>query len=156
MSEEEFRASLESSIPRHAAIRVEEGRWIEAESLAASRHEFAQVVPQGRDTPNRHFCTIVDDGTGSRVGETWYSVVPQGGKAQFWVDWMWIDPEFRRQGYATQALRLLETEAERRGADRLGLSVRVANEGAVALYSRLGYAASNLHLWKMLRPASEP
>jgi ribosomal protein S18 acetylase RimI-like enzyme len=69
---------------------------------------------------------------------------------------LWIDPEFRRQGYATQALRLLETEAERRGADRLGLSVRVANEGAVALYSRLGYAASNLHLWKMLRPASEP
>ena len=115
MSDADFRDSVQRSVTRHAADYVRRGLWAEAGSLEVSKKEFAELLPQGRETLNRYFATGVDQKTGQRVGETWYLVQPRAGKVRYWIDWIWIDPNHRRKGYAVATLQLLEEEARRRG-----------------------------------------
>ncbi len=150
MTELDFQESVKRAIPRHAAEQVRRGFWTEAEATDASRAEMAQLLPQGRATPHYHFCNIVDARDGSEVGETWYNVQVKGGKAQFWIDWIWIEPQLRRRGYASQVFRHFETEAAEQGADRIGLHVLADNDSALALYSKLGYVTSNMRMTKLL------
>ena len=150
MSEAEFRESLHRSVLRHAADYVRRGYWTEARSVEAMEKEFAHLLPNGRETPDHSFAHVVDDASGQRVGETWYQAREQGGKVRFWVDWIAIDPEHRRKGYATATLLRLEEAATRCGADRIGLGVWLDNPGAVALYEKLGYAPTNLWMMKSL------
>jgi ribosomal protein S18 acetylase RimI-like enzyme len=152
MSEEEFQATLGKAIPRHAAARVRRGFWKEEESLEASRTDYAQMLPQGLETPHRHFCNLVDEESGARIGEAWYVLQSKGGKTQLWIDWIWVEPEFRRRGYATQVFGRLEEEARARGAGRVGLHVVSENEGALALYDKLGYAVTDLLMAKVVAP----
>ncbi|MFY9716610.1 MAG: GNAT family N-acetyltransferase [Thermoplasmata archaeon] len=152
MSDADFQASRDRAIPRHAAEEVRRGFWTEEEAIQASRTDFAQLLPQGSQTPHHHFCTIIDEGSGSRVGETWYVAEAKGGKMQFWIDWIWIEPQLRQRGYATQTFHHLEQEARAVGADRIGLHVLADNDGAIALYSKLGYRTTNLRMSKLLSP----
>ncbi len=107
-------------------------------------------MPNGRETPHHNLSNAVDDAIGARVGEAWYTVQERAGKTQFWIDWVWIEPKHRRQGYATQILRRMEEEARRAGADRIGLSVWTDNPGAMALYSKLGYTTVHMRMSKPL------
>jgi GNAT superfamily N-acetyltransferase len=150
MSEADFRESVRRSISRHAADYVRRGLWSEKASLEAMEKEFARLLPNGRETPDRCFANVVDSGSGRRVGETWYTAQEQGGRIRFWVDWIWIDSEHRRKGYATATLLRLEGEALKRGADRIGLSVWFDNPDAIALYSKLGYAPASMWMLKLL------
>ena len=149
MTEDEYREALERAVPRHAANSVRRGQWTEAASLAASRRDYETFHPQGLHTPNRTFVKVINEDDGKRVGEAWYITEEQGGKLRFWVDWIQIDPEYRRRGYATQALEELAREAVRRGADQMGLYVFADNPGAISLYTKLGFATLSL---AMVRP----
>lgn len=51
------------------------------------------------------------------------------------------DPDFRRQGVASELFTALEEEAAKRGVKKLFLEVRVSNAGAVALYEKEGFTA---------------
>jgi ribosomal protein S18 acetylase RimI-like enzyme len=95
---------------------------------------------------------VVDSKTDGPVGETWYVVQQKGGKTQFWIDWIWIDPLFRRRGFGSQVLRQLAKEAARLGADRLELSVVSDNPGAMALYRKPGYAPWRFQMVKQVKP----
>lgn len=154
MTAAEFEASVRAGIARRAEEQAEHGIWSHADAAEASRAEFAQLLPQGRDTPHYRFCTVIDTALGERVGECWYSVEAKGGKVQFWLHWVWIDPQHRRRGLARSVLLMLEKEALARGADRLGLYVAADNVGAFALYSQLGYRVTNMRMAK--RVAANP
>lgn len=152
MTEEEFRQALERAVPRHAERRIRRGEWAAEEATAASRGEYAQLFPQGRATPGYHFCHIVDEASGARVGEAWYQIDRKVGKMFAWIDWIWVEPEHRRRGFAQATFRLIEAEATRAGADRIGLFVHDDNPGARALYDRLGYAPTSHRMEKPLVP----
>lgn len=153
MSEEDFQESVRRSIPRHAADYVRRGLWAQEKSLESMKEEFSRLLPNGRETLNRHFAKIIDAEKSLRVGETWYLAQEQGGKLRFWIDWIWIDLEHRRKGYATSTLLLLEEEARKLGADRVGLNVWFDNPGAIALYSKLGYVPASMSMMKLLNHA---
>lgn len=154
MTEEEFRQAMERAVPRHAANCVRRGQWTPELALEASRKEIAARHPDGVRTAHQTFLTVVDDSVPGRVGETWYVSELQGGKVRFWVDWIWIDPPYRRRGYASQVLELLAEEAVRHGADRIGLYVFADNPGAMALYAKLGFQTQSMGMVKEL--AGEP
>jgi ribosomal protein S18 acetylase RimI-like enzyme len=139
MDDAQFAKSLDQSIVRHARDKVRRGHWTEASAQSTARDEFLQLLPQGRRTPNHRFFTVMDAGSGGRVGEMWCTVRSQGGKLQFWIDWLWIDPALRRRGYATAVLRHTAALARREGADRCGLFVLSDNAPARTLYERLGF-----------------
>ena len=57
---------------------------------------------------------------------------------------VWVAPERRRAGVATALTEAAEHQAAAHGAERLSLSVGIANEAARALYERLGFADAGL------------
>jgi ribosomal protein S18 acetylase RimI-like enzyme len=57
---------------------------------------------------------------------------------------VFVAPGRRRQGVGAELTRAAEEEARRRGADRISLSVGIANEAARALYEQLGYRSAGL------------
>ncbi|MCI4369534.1 MAG: GNAT family N-acetyltransferase [Thermoplasmata archaeon] len=150
MTSQEFEESLRSAIARRADDQVQHRIWSNAVASETSRREYAQLLPEGRDTPHFHFCKVIVAETGQRVGETWYSVEEKGGRIQFWLHWLWIDPSHRRRGYATQVFALLEQVARMKGADRVGLSVAADNRDALALYAKLGLQTTNMRMAKWL------
>lgn len=150
MSEVDFGRFLERAIPRRAARYVSRGVWTEAHALEASREFYSRLLPQGLATPNHHFCHVLDEPGKARVGEVWYTAANEGGVVQFWIEWIWIEPECRRRGFAIQALRLLEEEARQRGAARIGLDVWRDNPGAIKLYEKLGYSSVSMSMVKSL------
>lgn len=154
MGPTDFEEFLERAIPRRAERFVARGIWAGPEAPEASRRLYEKAFPQGLATPNQHLCRIVDSSTDARVGEAWYTTERQGGTVQFWVEWISIDPPFRRRGYATAALRRLEEEARKLGATRIGLLVWEDNPGAVELYRKLGYSTASRNMVKPLSASS--
>ncbi|HEY6239154.1 MAG TPA: GNAT family N-acetyltransferase [Thermoplasmata archaeon] len=152
MDATEFLESLARSVQRHADDSVRRGIWTREHALEASRAEYDRLLPQGLATPHFHLCRVIDTANGASVGETWYTVREKGGNLQFWVDWIWIEPEFRRRGFANQVLEQLEAEARQRGADRFGLNVSADNPAALALYGRFGFVPVSMHMIKFLPP----
>ena len=51
-----------------------------------------------------------------------------------------VHPAFRRRGIAESLIGCLITELKNRGSHCLTLEVRASNEGAIALYEKLGFA----------------
>lgn len=58
-----------------------------------------------------------------------------------WVTWLYVDPEWRHEGLATQMLLHLETLALAAGKKGIGLTVEHENTAARKLYEKLGYVA---------------
>ena len=150
-----------SSKPHWLGISPDEprNRSPSASGTRAERKRRAEPTssssfPRAGRTEGFDFRNIVDGDSGARVGETWFSAQPIGGKVQFWVNWIWVEPTYRRRGIATLTFRLLEEEAIRAGADRVGLYVHAENEGAQSLYRRLGFAPTGIRMSKklILRP----
>jgi GNAT superfamily N-acetyltransferase len=69
------------------------------------------------------------------------------------VEDLFVAPSRRDEGIGTQLLAAVETEARRRGFDRVGLGVAVDNERARRLYSRRGYAAAEAEPYLVTYPA---
>jgi RimJ/RimL family protein N-acetyltransferase len=152
MTEARFVGFLEESILRYAEENVRTGRWDAATGVEQSRKEHARLLPQGLATPHEYLRSIFAVDTGDRVGDLWYSYRGEGGPRQVWIFWIGIDPTHRRRGYAAEALRTVEVEARRLGSTRVGLHVFAFNSGARALYEKLGYAPTNVVMWKELGP----
>ncbi|MFM1843016.1 MAG: hypothetical protein RLZZ490_1755 [Cyanobacteriota bacterium] len=61
---------------------------------------------------------------------------------------LYVDPDHRRRGIATALLNQAQQWGEQRGDKRLGLQVFTHNQGAIALYEKLGFAPRALLLEK--------
>lgn len=57
---------------------------------------------------------------------------------------VWVTPERRRGGIASELTRAAEDEARRRGAIRISLSAGIENAAARELYKKLGYAEAGV------------
>jgi RimJ/RimL family protein N-acetyltransferase len=152
MSEERFTEFFEESVRRYAEENVRSGRWVAEVAVERSRAEHERLLPQGLRTPDEYVRSIFDAATGARVGDLWYSHRSEGGPKQVWIFWIGIDPEHRRHGYGADAMRAIESEARKLGSTKVGLHVFAFNTGARAMYSGLGYVATNLVMWKELTP----
>jgi len=61
-----------------------------------------------------------------------------------------IQQEYRRRGHAMRALQALEVEASLLGLAGAALQVFGYNEGAIALYRKLGFEPTNINMYKAL------
>lgn len=149
MTEDEFAAWVAVSVPAYADDKVAAGQWPAADALALSRKEFDELLPQGLATPENHFFTIVD-AAGAPVGTLWFAEQARAGARIAYVYDVGIRPQRQREGHALRAFAALEDEARRLGLAGIALHVFGHNHGARALYARLGFEPTNLHLFKPL------
>ena len=148
MTQEEFQEFLEVSIPEFASEKVQAGNWTAAEAQEKSEQSHRELLPQGLASPDQHLYTIRNGATA--VGRLWLSIDPQtAGGAGFIFD-LFIAEPYRRQGIAAQAMRLLESEAQRLGVSTLALHVFGYNMAARSLYEKLGYKITNINMSKTL------
>jgi ribosomal protein S18 acetylase RimI-like enzyme len=149
MTNPEYAAWLEESIPAYAADKVASGQWTEEESLARSKKENDELLPQGLQTPDNHLFTIVDSKSAA-VGMLWFAVKTKFNARIAFVFDVSVNPDRQRQGHATRAFEDLEDEVQRLGLSGIALHVFGHNAGARALYTKLGYEPTNISLFKPL------
>ncbi len=149
ITEDEYRVWLEEVIPEYAADKVTAGQWPEASALELSRKEYEELLPAGRNTENNYLYTVLNP-KDQPVGTVWFAAQERGAQRVAYVYDVTIAAEHRRQGHAFRALQELEVEVARLGLDGLALHVFGHNQSARALYVKLGYAATNISMFKAL------
>ena len=149
MTQERFDAWLPRAIVDYAHEHVVDGRWSEEEAEEKSRAEHEELLPQGLATPNHHLWSIVRSSDRQAVGLLWVHV-RQTPRPHAFIYNIEIDPEFRRRGYAEEAMLSLEGEARRLGAETIRLHVFGHNDAARPLYEKLGYHPTNILMAKPL------
>jgi ribosomal protein S18 acetylase RimI-like enzyme len=56
-----------------------------------------------------------------------------------WVNYVGVDPEYRKQGLGWQIMEAIEKELLVRGCPKLNLQVLAGNRDAMMFYDRIGY-----------------
>lgn len=62
------------------------------------------------------------------------------------IDELYVLPEYRRRGFALQAVKFLEAEANKLGVNAVHLEVDEGNDPAFELYRRMGFEDHNRFL----------
>ena len=61
-----------------------------------------------------------------------------------WVNYLAVAPEHRMSGFGRTLMAEFESRLIERGCPKLNLQVRTSNQGVLAFYRRLGYAAEEV------------
>jgi ribosomal protein S18 acetylase RimI-like enzyme len=144
MSQPEFDAFLERTIPEYAADKVRAGNWTEAESLERSRREFEELLPRGLMSEENFLYTLYDDR--QAVGVIWMKTSSTSG----FIYEVYIEEKFRGKGHGKTIMLLLEEKAREMGLKSLGLHVFGSNHVARRLYEAIGYEITNVNMTKTL------
>ena len=150
MREEAFEEFLALSAKGYADDNIRSGRWPGAGSLERAAAELAESLPNGIHTPDNYIFEIAASQEGASVGYIWFAVRDQYGQRSAFIYDVEIKPEFRRQGYATAAFEAVEKHVAALGIQTVGLHVFAFNEGALALYKKLGFQVTGVNMQKIL------
>jgi ribosomal protein S18 acetylase RimI-like enzyme len=148
MTAAEYEAWREESIPNYARDKVVAGQWREAESLENSHAEVDQLLPQGLATPGHHLWAVRDDAHVDSVGAMWVAEQQHGARRIAYVFDFLVKPQHRRQGHARRAFLALEHKVDELNLEGISLHVFGHNDAARALYESLGYAPTNITMFK--------
>jgi RimJ/RimL family protein N-acetyltransferase len=151
MDDAAFAAFAAESVNSFAEDNVLAGRWLREEALERAQAGFAQLLPQGRRTPNHEFFTIRESEAGEAIGHVWFAVVGPGSERRGFLYDVMLAPEHRGRGHAMRVLELLDRHALDLGLATIGLHVFGFNTRAQALYRAAGYGVTGLQMQKRLR-----
>lgn len=130
----------EFSIQEYAKNIIKSNNYSEENALKMSEEEFNNILFQELDTPKNYLFSIINENE-IHVGYIWY-MIDNNGEA-FICDF-YINEDFRRKGYATQALELLDYQVKQHGCNEIVLNVFDYNVEANALYKKSGYMLSSI------------
>ena len=150
MSAEAFADYRTLAVRGYADDNVAAGRWPAEGALARSEADFEESLPHGLSTPDNHLFEIQDTEGGPTVGYLWFALVEKNGLRSAFIYDLEVLPEYRRRGHAESAFRAMESIVRDLGLDRIDLHVFVQNDGAQALYRKLGYAVTGMNMRKDL------
>lgn len=149
VSDAEYAAWVEETIPAYAKDKVASGAWTTEESLEKSRAELESLLPDGRATKDNFLNAVISE-DGTYVGMLWYAVKERASSRIAYVYNVEIHPDHRRMGHAKRAFQALEQEAHRLGLSGIALHVFGHNASALALYTKLGYVPTNISMFKAI------
>ena len=153
MTPAQFAAYLAQSIPDFAQDKILSGQWAKADALALASQSMQDSLPQGLATPDNYLYAMQHGSANAVVGMLWIAAQQRGDRKVAYVYDVIVHEAHRRQGHATEAFAALEKEVLRLGLSGIGLHVFAHNTPAHALYVKLGYAATNINMFKVLADA---
>ena len=140
MTEEEFRAFKKSSVADYA-VDLMKGQNISPEqALTEAEEEFDADLPDGLDT-EYSFMMNIEDENEKRVGWIFFKYYVREGDDQYYVfleDLLIYESE-RRKGFASAAIREMNTMARQDGCSSSVLFVWDHNPEGMSLYEKCGY-----------------
>lgn len=155
MTEREFEMYLAENIQHYADEHVKAGNWHPAEALEKAKQEHEQLLTDGLASKNQYPYSIVDENLGSRIGIVWFATYPERPRPMaFLYDFLIFD-EFRQKGYGAQAMAALEEKVRALGIETISLHVFGHNEIAQALYKKMGYRITGIHMTKEIKPPTQ-
>jgi RimJ/RimL family protein N-acetyltransferase len=143
----EYRKDL---VRDYAADEVRAGAWSQAEAESRAARDVDGLLPEGAATQGHFLYALRDDSTGADVGNVWFAIRDTGVGRSVWIYDIIIHEEFRRKGYASRTLELVEDRARELGARSVELHVFGHNHGARALYEKVGYNVTSITMAKPL------
>ena len=156
MSEEQYAAYVERSVPQFAEESLIAGASKESDAEARSRDVFEQSLPNGIHTPNHHLYVIRDAETQTTIGTTWLMITERPERVSAFICDIFIFPEWRSKGHGANTMRLLEIKArEQFSATEIGLHVFCHNRSAQSFYSKVGYQPTGLIMKKFLNVSDQ-
>lgn len=150
MTAAEYEAFMELSSADHIRGQVEAGYWKEEQGEAKMQQMVERFLPEGAATPGHNFFMVRDPETEDEVGALWYWVTEKDGHQLIFVMDIQVYPEFKRQGYGSQAFLEMEAQARELGIKLIALNVFEHNTAARAMYEKLGYLGEGESLFKQL------
>jgi ribosomal protein S18 acetylase RimI-like enzyme len=149
MDETEYSAFYEYVILDYAAGLVRAGNAHPELAVQVSQQQCAPVLSDGTASPNQFFFLIREDTPEAKhVGYLWWGILDQNGTRTARLYFVGVFEPYRRRGYATQALRLLEAQVRQVGLHEIRLYVFGHNTRAWSLYQKMGYAPVSLIMGK--------
>jgi ribosomal protein S18 acetylase RimI-like enzyme len=136
-----------------ASEHVKFGDWTAEEAPEKARTEFLSLLPEGTKTPSQYLFALEDPDRKEVVGVVWFRAdrSPEAPRPlSVFIYHLLVYEPHRRKGFGAQAMALIETKARELGFDTIALQVLGDNHGAIALYEKSGYRATNLRMSKKL------
>ena len=144
----EYRKDL---VRDYAADKVRAGAWSQAEAEGRAARDVDGLLPEGPATRGHFLYSVKDDSTGAEVGTVWFALRNSGVGPSVWIYDIIINEDFRRKGYASRTLELVEDRARALGAKSVELHVFGHNQGARALYEKVGYKETSITMAKPIQ-----
>ena len=149
MTKSEFEAYRQRAVKNYAQEHVRAGNWHPSGALQKAENDFLKLLPDGVASENQHLFSIKDS-TGVGVGMIWFGVRGEGAQRSAFIYDFMIEEQFRGRGYGEGALVASGEKAKELGSARVSLHVFGHNRAAIALYEKVGYEATDLHMTKKL------
>jgi RimJ/RimL family protein N-acetyltransferase len=143
----EYRKDL---VRNYAADKVRAGAWSQAEAKGRAARDVDRLLPEGPATQDHFIYSVRDDSTDAEVGTVWFALRDSGVGRSVWIYDIKIDESFRRKGYASRTLELVEDRAKKLGARSVELHVFGHNHGARALYEKMDYNETSITMAKQV------
>jgi RimJ/RimL family protein N-acetyltransferase len=141
----EYRKDL---VRHYAADKVRAGAWSQAESESRAARDVDGLLPEGAATHDHFLYSVRDDLTDDEVGIVWFALRDSDVGRSVWIYDIMIHENFRRRGYASRTLDLVEDRARELGAKSVELHVFGHNYGARTLYEKMGYNETSIIMAK--------
>jgi len=148
MTEAEFEVYLAQAVDNYAQEHVTAGNWLFEEAHQKSEQEFKQLLPDGVASKDQYLFSIVEATSGLKIGMLWFAVNHRGLRRTAFIYDFIIDEARRGQGYGRQALAALDEQAAALNIETISLHAFAHNPTAIALYQKMGYAITDVHMSK--------
>ena len=152
MTDAEFEVYLAHAVDNYAQEHVQAGNWRSEEAQQKSAQEFGQLLPDGVASKDQYLFSIVEESAGLKIGMLWFAVNHRGSSLTAFIYDFNIDEAHRGQGFGRQALAALDEQAKALGIETISLHAFAHNPTAIALYQKMGYAITDVHMSKQVSP----
>jgi GNAT superfamily N-acetyltransferase len=153
LEEGQFREYRKNLVLHYAADKVRAGAWSQAEAEGRAARDVDGLLPEGPATQGHFLYSVREDSSDAEVGIVWFAPRDSGVGRSVWIYDIIIYENFRRKGYASRTLELVEERARDLGAKSVELHVFGHNRGARVLYEELGYKITSITMAKQVGAA---
>ena len=148
-----YRAYRDHLVRDYAAHKVRAGAWYESEAQIRAAKDVDGLLPEGPATQGHFLFSVRENAADAEVGTVWFALRDSGVRRHVWIYDIIINENFRRRGYASRTLELVEARAKELGAKSVELHVFGHNQGAQALYEKVGYSVTSITMAKQVGAA---
>ena len=150
MDKEQYEDFMAFTLVGYVKEKIRAGTWMPEHAEKRALEDMSKILPEGYCTKNAYFYRVIDMAlqTPAVIGFIWFNMYRRNNANELFLYDITILDDYQGQGYGTKTMHLLEEEAKKKGAHRIGLHVFGHNERALHLYQKMGYDSKSVTMYK--------